>query len=395
MEIYIGLIGITFIILMYTMNIYDGTVVESKKNVNLRWSFVILFVCILLQGLRATSVGGDLADNYVRVFHECGELSWSQIFNFSSGYEIGYVIINKIIYLIFGPNDFGMRMLLFAIAVIFNISFYVLIRKCSSNPLYSVFLFVGFGVFNISMNNLRSTLALSLIYLAILFAAEKRILKTLFFIAVASLFHTTAICFILFVISLLIKNRKILIAYYALMAGAFIIGYSVFGGVIEQYFPKYSYYLSATDGGDNYLLFLIVILFFVLIIPVRGFYDSSKEVLISETFYCKETGLDKDFADFFLEDTKQIVFLKVFCCGVILQLISLRASFFVRAVNYHLIGAILLLPNINGNSKLKNGMGLFTVFIGMLFIVFYIIMILIGNGTRTIPYVFYWEEIGG
>ena len=364
MGIYFCLIGFTLLAYLYTSNLVDGSIAKSRRQLNILWSYILLLVCIALQGLRAESVGGDLYDNYVRIFYECGCLSWYSILHFESTYEIGYVILNKLIYSSFGSGEFGLRALLLIIAILYHMSLFKLLRWYSKNTIYSLFLFFCFGLFNISMNNLRSTMALVFVYFAIGYALENKTLKTILFMLVASFFHLTALSFLIFVFSLLVNRKTCLLVYFGGIAVFFIFGYGFFRMIIENHFPKYIVYLSASKGGYHYFLFLIAILAWMLLVPKKGYY----------------------------ENRERMVLLKIFCCGVVLQLISIRAAFFVRTVYYHLIGAVLLLPGINEHAKIKKGMGQITLLVCVMFIVFYTYTIMIRNETRTVPYMFFWQN---
>ena len=340
----------------------DSLYLRNEFNHN---CFVILtIVMIFFQSVRAITVGGDLFDNYARIYSAISKMSWYTLFHGAEGYEgyeIGYRVFNKVVSSLFGDN---ISFLLFSIAFVFHFSLFKLIEKNSDNYCFSLFIVYCLGMYNISMNNLRSSIALSIIFWGLNYAFEGR--RAIFFISIfiASLFHLTALCFLFYFVTLLIKNKRLLVIFLSGVAAFLTIGYGFIVSLILRFFPRYSNYfsMSFSDGGFNYLIFLTAILVFVFVFPENGFFD----------------------------DEKRLCLLKLLCCAIVLQLLSLRIPFFVRAVNYHLIGVSILLPDVLEDGKIKN-LGVYIAPVLMVFFcAFYVYSILIGNGTKTIPYSFIW-----
>lgn len=84
------------------------------------------------------------------------------------------------------------------IALVFHASLARFISFFSQNIFFSLFIFITVGAFNISMNNLRSTVMLAIMFQSIIYLYKKNYRIFWITLMFAGLFHRTAWAFSLF-----------------------------------------------------------------------------------------------------------------------------------------------------------------------------------------------------
>lgn len=155
----------------------------KRELLFLRFVFFIFFMLI---ATREMTVGSD-TPMYVDLFEKCAHKKWS-IVQFGGYFEPGYLALNVLIsYLSSNPRFFVAVM-----GFIFCLAFYKYIKNNSKNYLLSCLIFVGLLFFYTSMTMLRQLTAVAIILAGIGFAKDKKLIKFLGIVAIASLFHSSA-----------------------------------------------------------------------------------------------------------------------------------------------------------------------------------------------------------
>lgn len=215
----------------------------SKKNSNfndnvfLICSFALLFFFV---AFRKTSIGNDTIE-YIKLFNNCSLYKWDFL-SANSRYEVGYVIFNIILSYISSSARFFMIVM----SLIFNYSVYRFIKNNSRNYLFSIIIYINLLFFYQSMSSMRHFLALSVILLSFRFVKEKKILKYLIMVFIASNFHIAAlVSFLIFPLYHMKFNNKRMIIFS-------IITY-IFSIFLSKIFP----YLSILTNRSDYYNYMI------------------------------------------------------------------------------------------------------------------------------------------
>lgn len=159
-------------------------------SVNRKSLWIPLISLSLLASLRSYRVGTDTG-NYTRYFRS--ELN-TYNYSFHEDIEYGYQLLEYII-LHFTHNYFW----LFIVCSLIVISCYlVIIRKYSVNYILSVFIYITLGSYLFFFNGLRQGIAMAIIVLATPYLLQKKTIKFLLMVGLASLFHTSALFIIPF-----------------------------------------------------------------------------------------------------------------------------------------------------------------------------------------------------
>lgn len=202
---YIGLFIYIFIVYIFSL------IIKNKKRGR---KFFFILVClgiILFQGFRDFSVGIDLI-GYIPSYTKIGNIPISNFFDIINlkyqNYEKGYILLNKIIFLL-GCSE---REFLIIITGIIQIPIFYTFYKYSENYLISVLWYFSFGNFFMTFSGLRQSIAMALGFFAYYFIKNNEKYKFIFFIIFASFFHKSAIfCLILYPLYYIkIDKRKII-----------------------------------------------------------------------------------------------------------------------------------------------------------------------------------------
>lgn len=164
--------------------------IKNKKKTSM---MIIGFILILFVGLRFPKYERvyDLEVYYDYYYKVSLSNSFKEAMSIDR-FEIGYVLINYLLSRIIKWNQI---ILLFHAAVSI-IPIFVFIYRRSSSYILSIFFFITLGVLGLELTAFRQSFALMFILLSIKHAEDQSFLKFIFYIFLASLFHKTAIVFI-------------------------------------------------------------------------------------------------------------------------------------------------------------------------------------------------------
>lgn len=195
---YSGLILTISIVRMLTYNL------KNKKKSQLMFCIISCLIVSLFQGFRSFTVGTDLF-NYIPSYRIIG-IRINTINNLTFlNYEPGYVIYNKLLYLL----GFDERGFLVITAMIIQIPIFYTIYKNSKNPFFSILIYFAFANFIMTFSGLRQSIAMGLCFFAYKFIKEKKLIYYLLNILLAATFHTSALfCIILYPLYYIKLDRK-------------------------------------------------------------------------------------------------------------------------------------------------------------------------------------------
>lgn len=203
------LLFITFFVLGIVL--FKSNVVSEKKA-RIIYGIAFFFLIGLLLALRHPSMGVDLgygkSTGYLASFEKIAKLSWGDVFTRDwLNYERGYIVFNKLVSTIFNSRD--PQTLLMVCGFISALSPAILIAKESKNQLLSTLIYIALPSFYIAFSGLRQAVALSITMLAYLMIKNKRWVKFILLVILASLFHSSAIVFLIAYPLYYIKHNSI------------------------------------------------------------------------------------------------------------------------------------------------------------------------------------------
>lgn len=208
MSIYINVL-IILLLIKYAINMLSGAELKKSQNVFLVISSIIL---ALFTGLRDKYTGADTS-NYGSTFLRFKNLDFSYAISektgrFESGYKAYMWLIRRI------TDNVNLYFTITAILVAICVGYFI--YKNSKNPFMSMILYYTVGAFTFQMTGLRQSLAMAILLLSVEFIKEKKLIRFIILVWLASLFHQSALCFL---IAYPIANLKINFKNFVLYFG--------------------------------------------------------------------------------------------------------------------------------------------------------------------------------
>lgn len=336
---------------------------SPTSKVNKRISIWAGINLLIYAGFRATSVGTDLS-SYTSSYLMLPNMSFSSLFTSTwlivSRDPIFYSFLKILTYISEEP-----QFMIFITSAVVVLSFSIFIYKNSLNPLMSFIMFIGLRYYSFTLTGLRQAIAWSIILISYQFIKEKKLIKFSLIVIVASMFHSSAILFILaYPLANIRKIEKMTLIIFLgfmfnLISNHLILRLLVKLPVLQQYDTYIFNEEYGTTGTTTLLIYLsILILFFVL----------------------KNKILSKD-KHMYLAYNLSVV-------GVAITALSFSFANIFRIGYYFVFPIITLLPGaINTSFDKKSQLIINAIVITFLVLQF----IIIGPGAGTDNYQFFWN----
>ena len=312
---------------------------------------VLLF---LLYAFKNTNVGADFG-TYLKFFDEIFTVDWSVIFSEDidnyTGFEIGYVILMKLISTI-SHTDIFFTIIMASIMTILPI---VMIYKYATPLWMGIFLFFALSLYTNSFSMLRQSIAMYICWYSIPYIVNRSLLKFLGVVILAFFFHKTALAFIPIYF---LYQIRFSVKFYAISIIGVIIAYVILlpiAALLTSLLSLNDYTDADVSGG--YLFFFFVLFCFIL----------CAYILRSNTNPYKHA------------------FLHMLFWALILQLLATKFNILTRIVDYYKISLVVLLPAVIWSPQFKK-QRLLVISLFVILFVFYFYKTNVANLYSVIPY---------
>ncbi|PYF03256.1 EpsG family protein [Ureibacillus chungkukjangi] len=360
-------------ILVLGLTLGLGRQIKQKNIVYLTLTFGLF---TLLAALRSSIVGND-TDVYISLFNSIsltGDVS-----NFFWRYEKGYLYLNKLLSLI--TTNPQIIIIISSIIIMYGSARYI--YKYSQIPWLSVFLFFTLGYYGMSMNTIRLNIAIVIVLLSYDFLRERRLVKFVITVILASLFHRTAIVFLLaWPITKLKFNFKTACILILLSMGLFI-SFPIILQVALNIFPTYQYYVGSDYLNGEIRLASVMNLLVGLSIVLLGIF----------TNFHKESEAKNPFnIGRFEKINDGKIMLLLLVSGVLVTFISFNFNLLDRVGDFFLVFSCVYLPN--AINKIYDGkLKVLIIFVVVILFILYstTIQILRPEWNTIYPYEFFWS----
>lgn len=353
------LVYVALFIYLLILYLIDTSLLEKKKN-----TFITIMPFFILSAFRDSSIGND-TKSYLTIFER---VRLGQIDLKNTNFEVGYVKLNEYIAFLFSNS----QSIIIITSIIIYSAYYLFIKKFSVSPIFSVFLFLTLGYFGNSVNLLRQQLALSIIFLAWNYLRKDKFMISACLILFASLFHNTALVFLLAILLKKVKINRFSIAIFTVVT---VVGYIIYAPILHLFlraFPVYNSYIgSIYMNGEIRLASIMNLLLLIFIFILGLIFKPSKD---SEYFSYKDWNM-------------MTVYIMV---SISLTVLSLNFNLIARATDYFSIFSILYIPGIIRsikNKQLKLTIGFLVIIVCLSF--FFIVQLYRPEWNVIYPYKFY------
>lgn len=246
---------LVIIVLIFGRNLKNGK--ERRKFV-----YLCFFLLFFLAGMRGITVGGDLR-NYLPEFHGISKASLKEIFLY--GYhEPGYVLFVKSIS-IFSSDD---RAFLLCTSFASLIGPFYLIYKYSKSPTMSVLLYFALGYYTNTFNNVRQSIAISIVFCSIPFLIDRKLAKYTIGIVFATCFHYSALIMLILypITNKSLDFKKLLLYAVSSLSIVYFFGFVILKAVVLEFLTKYdpeNFEEDAEGTGWGLFAFYLIVLAFM------------------------------------------------------------------------------------------------------------------------------------
>lgn len=160
---------------------------RRRRDTNIEGLF-FLIVSLFLSFVAALrdGVGADYA-NYLYYFEAV-----NSNYELADALEPGYLFLNKIV----SQIGLGFPVVALFSSLIMLFSLYIFLKKMGVNVLFGLAIYIGFWFFGFHFNIVRHGLSASIVLVSFCYIVERKFIKYLLCVALASLFHKVALVFI-------------------------------------------------------------------------------------------------------------------------------------------------------------------------------------------------------
>ena len=316
---------------------------------------------VLLLALRHQSMGVDLdyksEIGYLASFDKINKFTWAEVFTLQwRNYERGYILYNKLIGFIWNERQFFLAVS--ALVAILPIA--IVIYKKSVNTFFSYIVYMGLPVFLMSFSGIRQSIAIGICFLSVLFIQDKKWIKFIVAVLVASLFHYSAFIFLVaYPLYYLKFNKNGRVFSLLLIPIIYLLRYPLFT-ILSKLFKDEA---IANDTGAVTLLLVFCLIY---------------------AFCFLFSGKDKETNGY----------LNLFYLACVCQVFGNVYQLAMRVGYYFMIFAILLIPKViqemNDDEETKSVVEL-VVFLA--FIAYGLYALRNSSWAQTYPYNWFWTQI--
>lgn len=238
---------IMLVIIIFCIITEAGSYTEKKKKMCLKVALLPVFILIVF---KSETVGSDTA-NYYRIFNYINDNGIESLTPDYLGIEIGYKYFNFFL----GKISQDPIILYIALGIIIYITLYHFINQTAQRKCLALLFFITLGFFQFAMSGVRQTIAICIILWSYNFIKRRKLVYFAAFIALAMLFHKSAI---LFAPAYLIANMKLCTRNISMMLVGMIVLFSVSDILLLSVADVMDYNYGIEETGNGYLFFFIV-----------------------------------------------------------------------------------------------------------------------------------------
>lgn len=348
---------IIFLGLFYEIIKPKESVILDKKNKSDSFfvitSFILLFIVSAFRGDFTTDY-----NNYVYLFELYNRFRFFEVFHAGIYQEKGYIFLNRLIG-VFTRNELY---LFIVVSFITLLCFYSQFRRYSSYIWLSVLMFVTVGAFYTSFNIMRQILAVAIIFSGSKFLYERKFVKYCLVVALAALFHTSALVMLIFYFILNYKfsvKNLILIICAAVITMLYLENLLV---IIQNMF--YSVYTDQSYGMTG-------LAFTNAVLPIA--------ILIFTLFHYKKIDLS---------DIRNKIWVNAVIFYAFFSILGLKVEMVERISDFFAPYALLLIPLIFSQMKRNELKAIYMIGAVALLILYNFVVL---SGTGYDPYYFIWQ----
>lgn len=297
---------------------------QHRKKDKGTFMVITMLVMMVLAMFRGINVGSD-TEAYHQIFNQ---IITNPEYSHSSRYEVGYVLLNQLV----GKITTDPQGVIMVTSFFYYIVFIWFIKKYSQDYSFVLVLFY-LMVFSETINIIRQQIATAFILIAIDRILNKQTIRSLVWIIIATLFHDSAIVFLILPIMPHIK-------YYnaVAIAGLLVVAVLTFGNLLPKLVgliaPQYEHYFYGSNAGTGEVTVFYEVMRGIVFLGIATHVVRLKKTYDKPILECK-LGYQK----------QRNMILWVLCFVLVVTLMSFNLYVFRRFAIYMGILNIVFLSN--------------------------------------------------
>lgn len=377
--------------------ILNGMLMGNNRKYFIGSSF---FLVTLLAALRKYTVGIDLEVHYADRFSTIAHLPWNQLTTYQKAhtYDFGFIVFDKVLGLI---SDNPQIFIVVTSIIIYGLVARYIYRH-SDNVVLETFMFITSFTMMMYMNIIAQALAIAIILFGLDFLADKKYVKYVFCVLIATTIHTSAIVCIVFIPLLNLPNNKKYIIEYITAVG---IGSLFLDKIVTvlirtvfsefaPYFEAGSYHGAGINVSANSLfqisMHALALIIAFLFLYKNGKVDESRLRLCSKKKASFLSGKNV-VTEIGQLPTSFLMYMSVTAC--IFRIIVYQSYIFSRMGFYFYFFSFSLLARGVAEIKNKSNKKIITSFLYLYMIFMFLIFYKSAgmNSYGVLPYAFFWD----
>lgn len=175
--------------------VFNANATEKSRKYYL---CIVFGAIVVVAMLRSDQIGIDLSHYYNKYYPLFKNVDWDKLqsVTISGDWELGFCAFCKII----GQISTSTQCFVIFTSMFTMIPYALFIYRNSDDVIFSTVFFLGYHIFMMSMNVIRQAMAVGIILLGLEALKRKKYAKFVIYVAVATLFHTTAIIALFFIL---------------------------------------------------------------------------------------------------------------------------------------------------------------------------------------------------
>ena len=306
---------------------------ERKRNIKyILLAFVLMF-CVY--GLRdAYSIGNDSSSSYLHMYEDMEEKEWDDMPKLSTwlhgedsdenpdGHDrsVAFRWLMKLVY-DWTEGDYQWFIGIIALFVMIAVAQYV--QRYSPSPIQSILYYFGLLYYTMMFNTLKQSLAMAFILFAFNALVDRKLIRFLLMVWIASLFHFPALVFLP---AYWIANMKLGRTYLFFLAALFLVTYLLRDQLVEWMTDAYD--TEILDTGRSFLANKVIVMI----------------VVIAASLVIRPPGG---------EDKVYNALLMIIGVSAVIQTFSTYNNTFERLADYYFQFSIVFIPMVFEDVKLK------------------------------------------
>lgn len=264
MESYIHILVVIIMILV------DGIKVSGYNLCSKNRKIIIYVILLALYGGLRSPL--SMVDDYATEFLLFQRLSFSEIFQEYATREPVYRCFVKVL----GMISTNVQILYLVQASVISICFGMFVNRRSIDPLVSFVVFLTLRDYSFCLAAMRQGLAIAIIIgFADMYLERKQVIKFIVSVVIASLFHTSALLFIiLYPCYHRIRNTKVFAVIMGCIAGVFLASGGLLSSIVSRipFLDKYDAYVQSEyhQGGIQTTLIIYFLLVVFMVFGIKN-----------------------------------------------------------------------------------------------------------------------------